>query len=80
MKNKFSNNSVFAPSCKERILTFRLMEGMLGHELYLEIMDHLRLLMIKAGVLRLVKLEHATYLKESLFVNQFYECYIVMNN
>lgn len=54
--------------------------GMLGHKLYLEIMDNLPLLMIKSAVLSFVKLEHASYLKESLFVNQFYHCYIVMNN
>lgn len=54
--------------------------GMLGQELYLEIVDDLPLLMIKISVLNLVKLEYASFLNGTLLVNQFYQCYTVMNN
>lgn len=51
--------------------------GMLGHELYLEIMNDLPRLVIKSDVLGFGKLEHVSYVKESLFVYHFYQCPIL---
>lgn len=77
MRNKFSNNS----KAEFPLLDpWKVNMGCWATDLIKKLWMIFPLLMIKSGVLSLVKLEHVSHLKESLFVNQFYQCYIVMNN